>query len=511
MSRVRVPVIVSRRWLHKRPTPMIDEIIRVDHAGELGADRIYAGQMAVLGNSKMGPTIQHMWDQEKEHRRKFEVLINEYRVRPTVMTPFWNVAGFALGAGTALLGEKAAMACTVAVETVIVDHYNDQLRQLMADPKVDQELLATITKFRDEEQEHHDTGIDCGAEQAPFYRALTEAIKFGSKAAIAISKKKSSFIILSTSYLLRSDVPGILWGTNRRQVPCNCPHSGTVGSTMLACSTDPCSLLGIGRSFRDCTIHIAVLREEVHVEEDKKEIIENFTEIHEEEKLKLDDELSKKKKYTKSLLCPGASTPKGGLSTLREFQELLERDVQRSELQKAGLTAEEQDLFFKFRQNSSLPDTQSFRDRLAVINEKIEDFFKTDEKNVKLQHPMDALAEMEKVFFDDLKDIPSLRKRRKMMIKEEKKLEKILNTPARKSVKTDEKNVKLQHPMDALAEMEKVFFDDLKDIPSLRKRRKMMIKEEKKLEKILNTPASSERTQTDLNPGRSRKSKWDQR
>uniref|UniRef100_A0A7G3ALG3 Putative conserved secreted protein n=1 Tax=Lutzomyia longipalpis TaxID=7200 RepID=A0A7G3ALG3_LUTLO len=105
------------------------------------------------------------------------------------MTPFWNVAGFALGAGTALLGEKAAMACTVAVETVIVDHYNDQLRQLMADPKVDQELLATITKFRDEEQEHHDTGIDCGAEQAPFYRALTEAIKFGCKAAIAISKK----------------------------------------------------------------------------------------------------------------------------------------------------------------------------------------------------------------------------------------------------------------------------------------------------------------------------------
>ncbi|XP_055681107.1 uncharacterized protein LOC129788794 isoform X2 [Lutzomyia longipalpis] len=182
------------------------------------------------------------------------------------------------------------------------------------------------------------------------------------------------------------------------------------------------------------------------------EDIENFTEIHEEEKLELHDELSKEKKYTKSLLCPGASSSKGGLSTLREFKELLEKDVQRSELQKAGLTEEEQDLFFKFRQNSSLPDTQSFRDRLAVINEKIEDFFKTDEKNVKLQHPMDALAEMEKIFFDDLKDIPSLRKRRKMMIKEEKKLE-----------------------------------------------------------KILNTPTSSERTQTNLNPGRSRKSKWDQR
>lgn len=85
----------------------------------------------------MGSTIQHMWDQEKVHRQEFEKLIAEYRVRPTVMTPLWHLAGFALGAGTALLGEKAAMACTVAVETVIVEHYNDQLRQLMDEPKVD--------------------------------------------------------------------------------------------------------------------------------------------------------------------------------------------------------------------------------------------------------------------------------------------------------------------------------------------------------------------------------------
>lgn len=172
-----------------KPCQLIDEIIRVDHAGELGADRIYAGQMAVLGNSKMGPTIQHMWDQEKVHRAEFERLISEYRVRPTVMTPLWNVAGFMLGAGTALMGEKAAMACTVAVETVIVEHYNDQLRQIMDSPKVDKQLLDTITKFRNEEQEHHDTGIDCGAEQAPFYKALTEVIKVGCKTAIAISKK----------------------------------------------------------------------------------------------------------------------------------------------------------------------------------------------------------------------------------------------------------------------------------------------------------------------------------
>lgn len=121
-----------------KKTPLIDEIIRVDHAGELGADRIYAGQMAILGNTKMGPTIKHMWEQEKDHRERFEKLINKYRVRPTALTPIWNVAGFALGAGTALLGEKAAMACTVAVETVIVEHYNDQLRQLMEDPNVDQ-------------------------------------------------------------------------------------------------------------------------------------------------------------------------------------------------------------------------------------------------------------------------------------------------------------------------------------------------------------------------------------
>ncbi|XP_071554574.1 ubiquinone biosynthesis protein COQ7, mitochondrial [Temnothorax nylanderi] len=168
---------------------VLDSIIRVDHAGELGADRIYAGQMAVLGRTTVGPTIQHMWDQEKRHRLKFEELIRKHRVRPTVLTPLWNIAGFALGAGTALMGEKAAMACTVAVETVIVEHYNDQLRVLMENSEnVDEEILETIKKFRDEEQEHHDTGIDCGAEQAPFYQALTNVIKFGCKTAISISK-----------------------------------------------------------------------------------------------------------------------------------------------------------------------------------------------------------------------------------------------------------------------------------------------------------------------------------
>lgn len=166
----------------------LDTIIRVDHAGELGADRIYAGQMAVLGNTSKGPMIQHMWEQEKVHKAKFEELIRKHRVRPTVMVPIWNVAGFVLGATTALMGDKAAMACTVAVEHVIVNHYNEQIRELLHDPETNRELLETITKFRDEEQEHHDIGLDHGAEQAPFYSALTEVIKFGCKTAIAISK-----------------------------------------------------------------------------------------------------------------------------------------------------------------------------------------------------------------------------------------------------------------------------------------------------------------------------------
>lgn len=133
------------RTIRPRPSHMIDEIIRVDHAGEMGADRIYAGQMAILGNSKVGPTVKHMWEQEIGHRKEFEKLIQEYRVRPTVMMPLWNVAGFVLGAGTALMGEKAAMACTVAVETVIVEHYNEQLRQIIDSPDVDKVRNSNIS------------------------------------------------------------------------------------------------------------------------------------------------------------------------------------------------------------------------------------------------------------------------------------------------------------------------------------------------------------------------------
>ncbi|XP_020016017.1 NADPH-dependent 3-demethoxyubiquinone 3-hydroxylase, mitochondrial isoform X2 [Castor canadensis] len=144
---------------------IVDRIIRVDHAGEYGANRIYAGQMAVLGRSSVGPIIQKMWDQEKEHLKKFNELMVAFRARPTVLMPLWNVVGFALGAGTALLGKEGAMACTVAVEESIANHYNNQIRTLMEEePGKYKELLQVIKKFRDEELEHHDIGLDHDAE-----------------------------------------------------------------------------------------------------------------------------------------------------------------------------------------------------------------------------------------------------------------------------------------------------------------------------------------------------------
>nr|XP_048316333.1 5-demethoxyubiquinone hydroxylase, mitochondrial [Myodes glareolus] len=168
----------------------VDRIIRVDHAGEYGANRIYAGQMAVLGRSSVGPVIQKMWDQEKDHLKKFNELMVAFRVRPTVLMPLWNVAGFALGAGTALLGKEGAMACTVAIEETIAHHYNNQIRTLMEeDPEKYEELLQVIKKFRDEELEHHDTGLDHDAELAPAYALLKRVIQAGCSAAIYLSER----------------------------------------------------------------------------------------------------------------------------------------------------------------------------------------------------------------------------------------------------------------------------------------------------------------------------------
>ena len=166
---------------------VLEEIIRVDHAGEYGATKIYDGQIAIFGkDSKLGKTIQHMADQEQKHIEKFNELILEHRVRPTALLPLWNVAGFALGASTALMGERAAMACTVAVEKVIGEHYQEQLDLLGDDHK---DLKKTISKFRDDELEHHDIGIEHDAESAPGYKIMSKVIELGCKTAIAISKK----------------------------------------------------------------------------------------------------------------------------------------------------------------------------------------------------------------------------------------------------------------------------------------------------------------------------------
>ena len=166
---------------------ILEVIIGVDHAGEYGATRIYAGQISVFGkNSKIGRTIQHMADQEQEHIDKFNELIIKYRVRPTAFLPVWNVAGFALGAVTAKMGEKAAMACTVAVEKVIGEHYRDQQKLLEEDHK---ELKKTLAKFEVDELEHHDIGIAHDAEKTPGYSILSRFISLGCKAAIAVSKK----------------------------------------------------------------------------------------------------------------------------------------------------------------------------------------------------------------------------------------------------------------------------------------------------------------------------------
>lgn len=159
--------------------------IRVDHAGEYGAERIYAGQLAVLGRGPKGDMLRHMLAQETAHKQTFEGLIATRRSRPTAMLPIWHVAGFALGALTAALGEKAAMACTVAVEETIDAHYAAQRDVLGAD---EQDLKDKIEAFRLEELEHRDIGLAHGAEQAPAYRLLSGLIRAGCKAAIKISE-----------------------------------------------------------------------------------------------------------------------------------------------------------------------------------------------------------------------------------------------------------------------------------------------------------------------------------
>lgn len=162
-------------------------MLRVDQAGEYGATRIYAGQLAVMGDrSPLSGEIVHMAAQEAEHRAKFDALLAARGVRPTVLQPFWHVAGFALGAATALIGPKAAMACTAAVEEEIDRHYTEQLEELgTSDP----ELAGMIEQFRADERDHRETALAHGAKQAVAYPLLSGVIRLGCRVAIKLAER----------------------------------------------------------------------------------------------------------------------------------------------------------------------------------------------------------------------------------------------------------------------------------------------------------------------------------
>ncbi len=175
------------RWRPGEKRADAASMLRVDQAGEYGATRIYAGQLAVLPpNCPEAKLITRMAAQEQRHLKRFDVLVADRRVRPTVLQPFWNVTGFALGAATALMSEKAALACTDAVETEIDRHYARQLDELGED---DPEFSADIAEFRAEEIEHRDTAREAGATGAFGYPLLTAAIRAGCRVAIGLSKR----------------------------------------------------------------------------------------------------------------------------------------------------------------------------------------------------------------------------------------------------------------------------------------------------------------------------------
>jgi ubiquinone biosynthesis monooxygenase Coq7 len=175
------------RWRPGDRRPDRDAMLRVDQAGEYGATRIYAGQLAVLrGNCPEAKLIARMAAQEDRHLARFNALMAERRVRPTALQPLWNAAGFALGAVTALMSEQAALACTDAVETEINRHYQSQLDQL---GDTDPELSADIAAFRADELEHRDSARAAGATNAFGYPILTAAIRAGCRAAIELSKR----------------------------------------------------------------------------------------------------------------------------------------------------------------------------------------------------------------------------------------------------------------------------------------------------------------------------------
>jgi len=168
-------------------TRLRERMLRVDQAGEYGATRIYAGQLAVMGTrAPHAGEIQGMASQEEGHRARFDAMMAARGVRPTALQPLWSAAGFALGAGCALIGPEAAMACTAAIETEIDRHYTQQLDDL---GDSDPELSDMIREFRDDEREHRDSAIAAGADRAPFAPLLTGAIRLGCRIAIRLSER----------------------------------------------------------------------------------------------------------------------------------------------------------------------------------------------------------------------------------------------------------------------------------------------------------------------------------
>lgn len=183
----RTPLARPGRGASKRRR---DEILRVDHAGEYAAVQIYRAQRAVFagrpGKARIAGDMAEMRAQEQVHLDRFNALLNAEKVRPTAMTPVWRLAALGLGAGTALLGEKAAHACTEAVESVIGEHYADQIAEVR---EQDPELAAELTRFRDEELAHHDHAVAHGSREAPGYALLSAVIRAGCRAAIKVSER----------------------------------------------------------------------------------------------------------------------------------------------------------------------------------------------------------------------------------------------------------------------------------------------------------------------------------
>ncbi len=186
----------SRRFVPPRPLPgepRIEEevarMMRVDHAGELAAVHIYRGQRVVMGERhRLSPVIREMETQEQEHLARFDRLLQERRVRPSLLAPLWEAAGYALGAVTALMGPHAAMAATAAVEEVIDDHYARQRDRLRQWPET-AELAETVERFRRDEASHREEALAQGAERTPGYPLLAGIIKAGCRFAIRIAER----------------------------------------------------------------------------------------------------------------------------------------------------------------------------------------------------------------------------------------------------------------------------------------------------------------------------------